>query len=133
MTTGNHALTWFCRVLWIGIVANFALAVPTMIAPDRMLALSGFPPATPLLWPSFSAMLLILLSFFYMPAGVDPVRYRATAWTAVGARLAGVVFFLGFQDPVYRFCGLYDLVFLVPEAILLTIGLRQVPAGGTVA
>jgi hypothetical protein len=124
----TNALQWFKRVLWIGIVANVALAVPTLVAPERVMAFAGLPVATPVLWPRFAAWLLLLLSVMYMPAGVDPVRYRATAWSAVGARLAGVVFFLGFQAAVYRPMGYFDLVFLVPEAILLAVGLpRRVP------
>jgi hypothetical protein len=117
------ALRWFQRVLWLGIAANVALAVPTLVATERLIAFAGLPPATPLVWPRFAAWLLLLLSVFYMPAGIDPIRYRATAWSAVGARLAGVVFFLGFQAAVYRPMGYFDLVFLVPEAILLARGL----------
>jgi hypothetical protein len=112
---------WFKRVLWAGIIANLALAIPTLLAPERLMALSGFPPASPLLWPRFAALLLILLSLFYMPAGIDVDRYRPVAWLAVASRLAGVVFFLGFQPHEYRMLGLFDLVFLVPEGILLTM------------
>ncbi len=116
---------WFKRVLWIGIVANFALAVPTLIAPGRMLALSGFPQASPLLWPQFAGLLLVLLSVFYMPPGIDLDRYRSVAWIAIAARLAGVVFFLGFQPAAYRMLGYFDFVFFVPELILLTAAMRQ--------
>ena len=118
--------TWFRRVTWLGIFANFALAVPTLFAPDMMIALTGLPPATPVLWPRFAALLLILLGVFYMPAAVDYVRYRATAWSAVGARLAGVVFFVGFQAREYHMFGWFDFVFFVPELILLTLALRAV-------
>jgi hypothetical protein len=113
------AKRWFKRVLWIGIAANLALAIPTLLAPERLLALSGFPPALPAVWPRFAALLLILLSLFYMPAAIDVDRYRPVAWLAVVSRLAGVVFFLAFQPVEYRMLGLFDLVFLVPEAILL--------------
>jgi hypothetical protein len=106
-------------VLWIGIAANLALAIPTLIAPARLMAMSGFPVATPLMWPRFSALLLVLLSLFYMPAGVDPNRYRPVAWLAVGSRLAGVIFFLVFQTAEYRMLGYFDLAFLVPELPLL--------------
>jgi hypothetical protein len=115
------AVRWFKRVLWIGIAANLALAIPTLLAPEPLMALSGFPPASPLLWPRFAALLLILLSLFYMPAGIDVDRYRPVAWLAVASRLAGVVFFLGFQPAAYRMLGLFDLVFLVPELLLLTM------------
>ena len=119
--TRGGAETWFRRVLWIGIVANLALAIPTLIAPARLIAMSGFPEATPLLWPRFSALLLVLLSLFYMPAGVDPNRYRAVAWLAVASRLAGVIFFLVFQVADYRMLGYFDLAFLIPELPLLLL------------
>jgi len=119
------AVTWFKRVLWLGIISNFALAVPTLLVPARMIELTGVPPATPLMWLQFAALLLILLSIFYMPAGIDFLRYRATAWMAVGSRFAGVIFFVGFQAPVYHMFGYFDLVFGVPELILLTIALRS--------
>jgi len=122
--------TWFKRVVWIGILANFALAVPTLLVPARMIELTGVPPATPLMWVQFAALLLILLSIFYMPAGIDYVRYYWNAWASVGSRLAGVIFFVGFQAPAYHMFGYFDLVFLVPEAILLTMAVRQM-AGST--
>jgi len=125
--------TWFKRVVWIGIVSNFALAVPTLLVPARMVELTGIPPATPLLWVQFSALLLILLSIFYMPAGIDYVRYYATAWMTVGSRLAGVIFFVGFQSREYHMFGYFDLVFLVPEAILLTMAVRQMAGSPRVA
>jgi hypothetical protein len=125
--------TWFKRVVWLGILANFALAIPTLIVPARMVELTGIPPATPLLWVQFSALLLILLSIFYMPAGIDYVRYYATAWTTVGSRLAGVIFFIGFQSREYHMFGYFDLVFLIPEAILLTMAVRQMAGNPRVA
>ena len=115
----SAAETWFRRVLWLGIVANLALAIPTLAAPEMMIAFSRLPPATPILWPRFAGLLLILLSVFYMPAGVDPRRYRVVAWLAVGSRLAGVIFFVGFQPPEYHVLGYFDLVFFVPEIALL--------------
>jgi hypothetical protein len=115
---------WFKRVLWLGIVSNCALAVPTIVAPARMLEFSSLPMATPLLWTQFAGLLLVLLSVFYMPAGIDLDRYRTVAWLAVGARLAGVVFFVGFQPAAYRMLGYFDLVFFVPELSLLVAATR---------
>ena len=114
-----HAQVWFKRVMWLGILANIALALPTLFAPDRMIDFVGLPTATPLLWPRFAALLLILLSLFYMPAGIDPVRYRLVALLTLVSRLAGVVFFVGFQSAEYHMFGYFDLVFLVPQALLL--------------
>ena len=127
MNTQPKSATWFRRVVWLGIVANLALAIPTLIVPDRMLALSGFPPADPLMWTRFSAWLLILLSLLYVPGAMDVYRYRATAQLSVLARLAGVLFFAT-QAAVYRMLGGLDLAFFIPEAILLTLALRNAPA-----
>ena len=116
---------WFRRVVWLGIAANVALAIPTIAAPDQMIALSRLPTVTPVLWARFAGVLLILLSLFYAPAAIDPDRYRANAWLSVLSRLAGVVFFMG--EPVYRLLGLFDLLFFLPEAVLLFVATRSEP------
>ncbi|MFI5051212.1 MAG: hypothetical protein ACHQEA_15255 [Gaiellales bacterium] len=125
---------WFRRVVWLGIFANLVLALASIAAPDQMLAFSRLPTVTPHIWVRFAGLLLILLSAFYAPAAIDPDRYRANAWLTVVSRLAGVVFFIG--DPVYRMLGLFDLLFLVPEAVLLFIATRgeaSSPKGAAVA
>src|SRR3979490_2049347 len=111
----RKAAVWFGRAVWLGILANCALAVPTLLVPERLIAMAGLPPASPLMWVRFSAWLLILLSFMYMPGAVNLYRYRAPA----------VLF--ATQTAEYRLFGLFDFVFLVPEAILLTIALRHAP------
>lgn len=123
----SKAVVWFGRVVWLGILANFALAIPTLIAPDRLIAIVNLPAATPLLWPRFAAWLLMLLSLFYMPGAIDLYKYRVPAWLSVFSRLAGVVFFWFTQPAEYRMFGTFDFVFLVPEAILLTIAVRSLP------
>jgi len=90
--------------------------------------MAGLPPASPLMWVRFAAWLLILLSFMYMPGAIDLYRYRAPALLSVTSRLAGVLFFAT-QAADYRLLGWFDFVFLVPEAILLTIALRHAPIG----
>ena len=55
---------------------------------------------------------------------IDADRYRTIAWLAVGSRLAGVLFFLT-QPADYRMLGAVDLVFFVPEAILLALASRR--------
>jgi hypothetical protein len=109
--------------MWLGITANLALAVPTLLWPERMLELSGFPAAVPMLWVRFSSLLLILLSAFYVPAAVDCRRARVNAWLAIWARLAGVLFFL-LQARQYWLLGVYDFIFFVPEIVLLTLASR---------
>jgi hypothetical protein len=119
---------WFQRVVWIGIAANLVLAIPTLVAPAASMARAGVPAATPLLWPQFSALLLILLSVMYVPAALDFERYRITAWATVASRLAGVIFFVGFQPRQYHMLGYFDLIFFVPEAVLLTQAFRDIHA-----
>ena len=116
--SANSTRRWFSRVMWVGIVANLALAIPTLFFPERLMAWIDLPVANPVMWPRFAALLLILLSVFYIPAAVDPDRYRVTAWSAVLSRLAGVLFFLT-QPREYLMFGLFDLVFFVPELVLL--------------
>ena len=123
MVSAGTAKRWFQRVVWIGIAANLALALPTIAAPAMMLELTSLPTATPELWPRFAGVLLVLLSVFYIPAAVDPDRYRVIAWLTVGSRLVGVLFF-AFEPPVYRMMGIFDLVFFIPEATLLTLAVR---------
>ena len=119
---------WFGRVVWLGILANFALAMLVLFAPEWAIKMANLPPAVPLLWPRFAAWLLILLSLFYMPGAIDPYKYRVTAWLSIVSRLAGVFFFWVTQPPEYRLLGTFDFVFLVPEVILLPIALKAVRA-----
>jgi hypothetical protein len=123
MIRSTTAGRWFMRVMWLGIAANLALALATMAAPDQMTAFSNLPTVTPNLWARFAGLLLVLLSVFYMPAAIDPDRYRATAWLAVGSRLAGVLFFAA-EPATYALLGLFDLVFFVPQGLLLWLALR---------
>jgi hypothetical protein len=119
----NTYAIWFGRVVWIGIFANLAIAIPSLLMPGETLVLFSFPSAYPLLWVTVSALFLILLSLFYIPAARQPLRYPPVSWLAVLARLAGVVFFLGFNRDYYTL-GLFDLVFFIPEAILLSLAVR---------
>ena len=130
MINDTTAGRWFRRAMWLGIFANLALALPTIAAPDMMIDLMRYPTATPVLWPRFAGLLLVILSVFYTPAGTDIDRYRVVAWFAIGSRAAGALFFLP-QD-TYRLLGLFDLVFLVPQLLLLLAAIRT-GAGATAA
>jgi hypothetical protein len=126
-TTDGYAV-WFRRVVWAGVIVNFALAVPAVAVPERLLALLGVEP-TGSVWVRFAAWLLMLLSLFYVPGANDPFHYRANAWLAVFARLAGTAFFFSgvllFGLPrAYLQFGLIDLAFAVPQGILLALAMR---------
>jgi hypothetical protein len=127
----NKYAVWFSRIVWLGILANFALAIPALFLPEQMLTMMSLPAASPTMWPSFAALLLILLSLFYIPAALRPLYYPLVSWLTVLARLAGVIFFCIFNRDYLMF-GLFDGMFLVPEGILLVLALRQaqiVPQG----
>jgi hypothetical protein len=104
--------------MWLGIAANLALAIPGVIQPELVLSMVGLPVPSVIMWPRFAALLLILLSLFYMPAAIDPMHYRANATLAVASRLVGVLFFFLLQNDYWIF-GAFDLSFFVPEALLL--------------
>jgi hypothetical protein len=122
MINDTTAGRWFKRVMWLGILANLALALPTIAMPDQMIAMTGMPTATPTLWPRFAGLLLVILSVFYTPAATDIDRYRIVAWFAIGSRAAGVLFFM--PQPTYRMLGLFDLVFLIPLLLLLLVAIN---------
>lgn len=122
MVNGTTAARWFRRVVWIGIVANVLLALPTIAAPLQMTAFAGLPTATPDVWPRFAGVTLVLLSILYIPAALDVDRYRIVAWFTLVSRLTGVIFFM--FEPGYRLFMYYDLVFLVPQAVLLWLAVR---------
>lgn len=115
----HRAALWFRRVMSLGIMVNVSLAVPTLLVPAAMARWTGLPLPQPDIWLRFAALLLILLSAFYAPAGVDPNRYRVMAWLAVASRLAGGIFFVVFQSSEYRVFGYLDLALFVPLLLLL--------------
>jgi hypothetical protein len=80
--------------VWVGIVLNFILVLALLICPERLLDLFGIPVTQQLIWPRFSALLLGILSIFYIPATFDIDRYRIFAWLAVfPSRTLGALFF----------------------------------------
>ena len=123
MINDTTAGRWLKRVIWLGILANLALALPTLAAPDMMMEFVRLPTATPVLWPRFAALLLIILSVFYAPAATDLDRYRIVAWFAIASRAAGVLFFL--PQATYRMFGLFDGIFLIPQLLLLLVALQS--------
>jgi hypothetical protein len=116
--------TGFRLMVLLGVAANLVLAVPAVFAPNAVIALVGGAPVAETVWPAFAGWLLILLSLFYLPAAVDPIRYRAVAVLTVLARFAGVAFFT-LLYPQFLLLALFDLFFGVTQgALLLALGRR---------
>ena len=114
----NKSVIWFRRLMWLGILGNFAVGGISLAFPEQVLEFLKLPPATPLVWPRFACFLLILMSLFYIAAAKDPVRNNYVAKMAVLARFGGVLFF-GLVGGRYILFGLYDFVFGLPQALLL--------------
>jgi hypothetical protein len=119
----QNCLIWFRRVMWLGIAANIVVAIISIAATSTVLEWLQLPLAQPPVWPRFAAFLLILLSIFYIPSALDPLRNRFTAIFAVICRFGGVIFFL-IVGGGYIVFGLFDFAFGLPQAILLALGLR---------
>jgi len=96
MTRTRSLSKWKARhaiLVWIGIVLNFGFVLPLLLCPEWILGLFHIA-AEQLIWPRFSALLLGILSVFYIPATLDIDRYRVFAWLAVfPSRTFGAVFF----------------------------------------
>jgi hypothetical protein len=120
----RHVPTGFGRIVWAGIAANLIISCWGLVAPDSLLTAVHLEKATPLVWPRFASLLLILLSLFYVPAALDPARNRVTAVLTVLARAAGVAFFT-MQGGTYILFGLYDFAFGLPQAIFLILLFRK--------
>ncbi len=102
------------------------LAIPGIFWPNATLGLVGqTPDLEHPVWPAFASLLLVLLSLFYIPGAVDLRRYKATAILSLLARLAGVIFFLGLWPGLYPAFGYLDLTFLIIQAPLIYLALRQ--------
>jgi mono/diheme cytochrome c family protein len=124
----DGALRWFRRLVWAGIVANIVLGIISIAYPAQVLALAKVDPATPLVWPRLSAMLIMLLAGFYIPAAIDPCAHRFNAVFAVVCRFAGTIFMTAVGGH-YIIFALFDFIFGAPQAIFLYLAWRRMKAG----
>jgi len=98
MTQGEsrNLSLWIARhsaFVWLGIVLNMVFVVPLLVDPLWFLGLFGIPPVNTI-WPRTAAMLLLIISVFYIPPTIDLQRYRAMAWLAIfPSRTFGATFF----------------------------------------
>src|SRR4029077_3091350 len=127
----DGALRWFQRLVWAGIVGNVVVGIVSIAYPTQVLELARVDPATPLVWPRLSAMLVMLLAGFYIPAALDPNANRFAAVFAVVCRFAGTIF-MAVVGGHYIIFGLFDFIFGAPQAICLFLAWRgRNAAGGT--
>jgi len=127
----DGALRWFQRLVWAGIIGNVIVGIVSLAYPTQVLELAKVDPATPLVWPRLSAMLIMLLAGFYIPAALDPNANRFAAVFAVVCRFAGTIF-MAVVGGHYIIFGLFDFIFGAPQAICLYLAWRgRNAAGGT--
>ena len=117
----------FRQVVLIGVLVNLFFALPGIIIPNSVLSLVGGEPVIHTLWPAFASLLLVLLSLFYIPVALDPLRYTLFAWLTVLAPVGGAIFFLFLRPGEYPLFGCIYLVFAVLEGLLLILALRAGP------
>lgn len=123
----KDAATWYGRAVFVGIAVNLFLSVPGMFWPNGVLDLVGSTPSNTPVWPAGSALLLTLLSLFYIPGAIDPHRYKQTALLTLFARFSGAMFFLVIWAGHFPLIGWIDLFFLIIQTPLLYLTYRRQP------
>src|SRR5262245_44301960 len=102
----NRYAIWFGRAMGPGILIDWLLAVPAIFAPNWILSLAGQTVSEDATWVAFTALLVFLLSLFYIPGAGDPYRYPVSAWLGVACRLPVALFFLWLYPGQYAALGL---------------------------
>jgi hypothetical protein len=125
----------FGVVVIIGVLMNLGAAIPGLIIPGWVLAFIGLGPEVTEFWARFACWLLILLSFMYIPAALQPFRSPAHSWLTVACRWGGVFFITATTlilslNQLFLVFALWDLIFAIPELVLLALAYRgnQAPA-----
>lgn len=121
----NKYAKWFSITMWIGIVFNILLGLPTILFPNTMLRLLHQRPSTDIVWTAFAGLLIVMLGLLYIPAAKDPIRYRSLAKTAVFVRFCEALFFLIIWPGRYPLFGLLDGLFFIVQWIFLFLALRE--------
>jgi hypothetical protein len=90
----------FSKVVWIGIIGNWIFAFACIFFPTHLVAIFDLGVSSQV-WMLNYAILLIILSCFYIPAANDPVRYKANCYLLILGRLIPAsVYFIGISISV---------------------------------
>jgi len=90
----NNYLVWFRIVIVLGFIINMTFAIPAIVAPQFLSSTLGLPLQASYPWLNNTGMLLFAVSVFYLPAGVNPIRWFAYSWLCVISRLVAVIFWI---------------------------------------
>ncbi|HEY7428416.1 MAG TPA: hypothetical protein VH682_29560 [Gemmataceae bacterium] len=121
---------WFGRALWLGVVVDWVLGIPAIFAPDWTLRTLREQPSPEPAWVAFASLLLVLLSFFYIPIASEPYRFPALARLAVASRLLQALFLLALYTNEYPDRGLVNLALFAVQLPLLVMSHREAPRPG---
>ncbi len=119
----------FSLVVRVGVVGNLVISITGILVPGVIFSLLGLDDAVPDIWARLAAWLLLLLSLTYLPAADDPFMSPTLSILTVFARFGGFMFMalsviILNLSTGYVLLGVYDLVFGIPEAILLHLAYR---------
>ena len=122
---------WFRRVMILGFVVSNFYAVPGIFYPAAAADLIGAPPPIMPVWLAFAFLLSFLVSWFYIPAAIDPIGYMPTAYLSVASRFATAFFWLWifpcYEPGASPWIWKLDLIFGIIQLILLTLAVRRPP------
>jgi hypothetical protein len=123
-TSVNKFAVAFRWAVIAGILQDWFFALPGIFIPGAILQLSGAEPVVPPAWPAYACLLLMLLSFFYIPAAIDPFRYSSFALFTVIARVGGVIlFFFVYPGAFPPLFGYIDLTLTLVQGSLLALAM----------
>ena len=123
----------FRITVFIDVTYNLIFAFVALLFPEQALHMLGLKEAEPDLWPRFGAFMMILVSLFYIPGALDPLRYRATAWLSVWTHILALFFFawvvwgLGYPTRFLVIFTPVDFIF-IPEAYFLARFFDSIPS-----
>jgi hypothetical protein len=120
----------FQLVVWVGIIANWSFVVWAIARPGQLLEQLNLGSVNSTIWLFNYSVLLAILSCFYIPAAMDPFRYRVNAWLLITARIVPattffVGVFMGFMPPGFFKLGLADATIGIAALILLRMLLAR--------
>ena len=125
----NKFAKLFGIVVLLGVLMNLVVGIPGILVPQQVLGFIGLPSETTEFWARLTCWLLLLLSFMYVPAALQPFRSPPHSWLTVASRWGGVFFVTSTTlimslDWRYLYFALGDLIFAIPELILLALAFR---------
>ncbi|MDA0735341.1 MAG: hypothetical protein O2909_12200 [Chloroflexi bacterium] len=114
----------------LGVLLNLVVGIPGVLVPQLVLGFIGLPIEATEFWARLTCWLLILLSFMYIPAALQPFRSPPHSWLTVASRWGGVFFVTTVTltmslDWRYLYFALGDLIFAIPELIFLALAFRS--------